>query len=510
MGVRAIATNWLDRHRLPRRRSRRARCRRAPGRAAPSRRPDVGGPNVAALEARRCAGVARSEERVARAAAAARARVALLAGGGRRPLGRSSRRGSSRAPSAAESIEKERDEEEAASSLRRRAVGARARAPGRRRSCGAEDYKSAYRMREALGGREGAARLRRPARQRPADRPRLHADSDDYDALARLRPVAPAFGLARRRARPPLGRAVAGGAVGGRTGRMTRCRRRRCRRRRSMAAWSTAAASGAASSLAGARRSTSTLTERVGIWVREVWNEIDTRLPRPAACAAGARRIRRTFGGAAGRPVPKASSCERAPDGELRGGEPSSLGLARRGLLCAAGDAPPATPEAWSATPKLGAPRDTVARDERPRRSARLSTAGARCAEAAAAPATGCCAMVLAEPADAVAVVAIGRRRGGTAAPARAARPHRDAHRRRRRAARCCRPPPPPPSAPSSTSAPTRRRGSSPPPTPPPPPSSCARRARRRSSKSWRWRCSRYRRIGNTYSVSCAPSGALS
>ena len=39
-----------------------------------------------------------------------------------------------------------------------------------------------------------------------------------------------------------------------------------------------------------------------------------------------------------------------------------------------------------------------------------LSTAGARCAEAAAAPATGCCAMVLAEPADAVAVVAIGRR----------------------------------------------------------------------------------------------------
>ena len=89
-----------------------------------------------------------------------------------------------------EEREKERDEEEA----RERAEAERRRARRERGGFGggfgAEDYKSGYRMREALGWSRGRGSDYGDLHDSdPLMRPRLHADSDDYDALARLRPV---------------------------------------------------------------------------------------------------------------------------------------------------------------------------------------------------------------------------------------------------------------------------------------------------------------------------------
>ena len=322
--------------------------------------------------------------------------------------------------------EKERDEEEArerAEAERRRARGARGGFGG---GFGAEDYKSGYRMREALGWSRGRGSDYGDLHDSdPLMRPRLHADSDDDDALARLRPVKlPHLGShADEHGRhsdelwravlsdpdwpydavppPPMtsppfdgGLVDGGGEWGG-----------------EQSSWGP------------------TLDEYAdgvnGIWVREVWREIDRWLPGAGRLRGWSDRIRRTFGGAAGEPPPELV---------VRPTEREEEAASSGGWLGAGYFAPPATATAPEVPVRAPAARRAAGggRDGVPAALPRAVDGGARCAEAAAAPATAAARWCSpSPPTRSPSSPSAGA--AAAAAPARAARPHRDALRRRRR-----------------------------------------------------------------------------
>ena len=280
-------------------------------------------------------------------------------------------------------------------------------------------------MREALGWSRGRGSDYGDLHDSdPLMRPRLHADSDDYDALARLRPVKlPHLGShADEHGRhsdelwravlsdpdwpydavppPPMtsppfdgGLVDGGGEWGG-----------------EQSSWGP------------------TLDEYAdgvnGIWVREVWNEIDRWLPGAGRLRGWSDRIRRTFGGAAGEPPPA--------ELVVRPTEREEEAVSSGGRLGAGYFAPPATATATEFRPRPGGASCGGCARRRACGATRAVDGGRAMRRGGGGARGGCCAMVSPSPSrrsPSSPSAATGRCAGA------AARPHRDARRRRRDAA---------------------------------------------------------------------------